>query len=171
MKKLLYILLSLFFVVCICACEKAEYVEGEERQEQNNEEDYVQDDEDYDEGDFPLGSVVDVMTFKTNAIYTQVWVQGYIVGAATGAKNKVRYEFEPGFSYDTAILLSDNVDATSIDEAIPVCLTSCSKKLREQLNLVSHPENKGKRIAVFGFQDKYLKTMGIKKIDAYDFPL
>lgn len=180
MNKLIAVILPLLCIFAFASCEKAEFADSDdsERKEQIDEGDsgqaddgYESDDEEYDEGEFPVGSVVDVTTFKTHAIYTQVWVEGYIVGAATGAKNKMRYEFEPEFSYDTAILLSDNIDATSTDEAISVCLTSCSKKLRSMLNLVDHPENDGKRIAIFGFQDKYLKIMGIKHIDSYKFPL
>ena len=41
---------------------------------------------------------------------------------------------------------------------------------RSKLNLKDHPENKGQRIAVFGFQDRYLGLFGIKTIDAYEFP-
>lgn len=180
MKKLLVVIFPLLCMFAFVSCEKAEITENEDtgritdagdEDDAVEDDDYRADDEDYDEGEFPLGSVVDVTTFKTHAIYTQVWVEGYIVGAATGAKNRIRYEFGPEFSFDTAILLSDNVDAASVDEAISVCLTSCSKNLRARLNLVDHPENKGMRIAVFGFQEKYLKIMGVKHIDAYKFPL
>ena len=50
-----------------------------------------------------------------------------------------------------------------------VCLTSCSKKIREALNLKDHPENHGKVLSVFGFREVYLNLPGIKTIDAYDF--
>lgn len=159
------------------SCEKA-YI-GEEQEKENleytdndDENEYEQDIEHAgDDDEFKLGDIVNVNTFKNCAIYTQVWVEGYIVGAATGANQKYRYEFCPDFSFDTAILLADNIEANSIDEVISVCLTNCSKELRTKLNLRDHPENKGKRIAVFGFQDRYLKITGIKKIDAYKFPL
>ena len=46
---------------------------------------------------------------------------------------------------------------------------SCSKKIREELNLKEHPENCGKVLSVFGFRETYLAIPGIKKIDAYEF--
>ena len=60
--------------------------------------------------------------------------------------------------------------ADSEDEVISVCLTTCSESRRDTLNLVRHPENKGKRVAVFGVQETYLKLPGIKHIDALEFP-
>ena len=131
---------------------------------------WYDDDTPGENGDFALGDEVDVQTFKTSAIYTQVWVKGYIVGAATGANNRNRYEFGPEFTFDTAILLADTPDASDIDEVISVCLTGGSESRRSKLNLKDHPENKGQRIAVFGFQDRYLGLFGIKTIDAYEFP-
>lgn len=175
MKKFFAFTFSMIAICMFFSCEKA-YIEDEPEKEKEEyidyDDEYGQDVEHADDGDsFKLGDVVDVNTFKNNAIYTQVWVKGYIVGAATGANQNYRYEFEPDFSFDTAILLADSVEADSVDQVISVCLTNCSKDLREKLNLRDHPENKGERIAVFGFQDKYLKIMGIKKIDAYKFPL
>ena len=61
-------------------------------------------------------------------------------------------------------------DADSEDEVISVCLTTCSESRRDTLNLVRHPENKGKRVAVFGVQETYLKLPGIRHIDALEFP-
>lgn len=179
MKKFFTFTLSLLAVFMLCSCEKA-YIGSEPEKEEEEHVGNDDDDEWYEEdvehagegdGEFNLGDVVDVNTFKSCAIYTQVWVEGYIVGAATGANQNYRYEFGPDFSFDTAILLADSTEADDISEVISVCLTNCSKDLRAKVNLRDHPENKGKRIAVFGFQDKYLKITGIKKIDAYKFPL
>lgn len=170
MKNLkLSVLLSVFLFV-FGACDKPYGDEGEENIELPDKNDGTEDDGGAEDGDISLGDVVDVSTFLNTPIYAQVWVKGYIVGSATGANGKTRYDFEPPFSYDTAILLADKEDADSETEVMSVCLTSCSKKIREKLNLADHPENKGKRLAVFGFQDVYLKIYGIKKIDAYEFP-
>ena len=178
----------MFFVLAahlLCSCEKV-YIGGEEEEDgkehvDGNDNDGDDDTPEWDfgdiehagggDGEFATGDIVDVYTFKNYAIYTQVWVKGYIVGAATGKNGKYRYEFGPEFSYDTAILLADTPDADSLDEVISVCLTNCSKYLRAKLNLYDHPENKGRRIALFGFQGTYLKIMGMKKIDSYEFPL
>ncbi len=175
MKKLITTALSILMAFGFCSCEKAEYIGGGDKGEGSEGDDsgwvdYGQgdDDEDYDYGDFPTGSTVDVTTFRHSAIYTQVWVKGYIVGAATGKNNKVKYEFGPEFTYDTAILLADNPDEDNIDNVISVCLKKGSR--RDLLNLKDNPGNKGKRVGVFGFQDIYLKIPGIKDIDALEFP-
>lgn len=171
----LFMLLPVFLFV-FGACDKPYGDEGDENielPEENNgaeDDDDAEDNDDAEDGGISLGDVVDVNTFLNTPIYAQVWVKGYIVGSATGANGKTRYDFEPPFSYDTAILLADTESADSETEVMSVCLTSCSKKIREKLNLADHPENKGKRLAVFGFQDVYLKIYGIKKIDAYEFP-
>lgn len=176
MKNLKLFMLLPVFLLVFGACDKPygdEDDENIELPEENNgaDDDNGADDEgDAEDGGISLGDVVDVNTFLNTPIYAQVWVKGYIVGSATGANGKTRYDFEPPFSYDTAILLADTESADSETEVMSVCLTSCSKKIREKLNLADHPENKGKRLAVFGFQDVYLKIYGIKKIDAYEFP-
>lgn len=177
MKKLISVVFMLALLSVFHGCEKAYEEESKDRTEQpgdsnvqpDDDEDDWNDDDDQDDGGISLGDEVDVATFCNTPIYTQVWVRGYIVGAATGANGKIRYEFEPPFSYDTAILMADSPTADDETEVMSVCLTSCTKVLREELNLVSHPENRGKRLRVFGFQETYLKLPGIKKIDAYDF--
>lgn len=176
MKNLKLFMLLPVFLFVFGACDKPYGDEGDENielPEENNgaeDDDDAEDNDDAEDGGISLGDVVDVSTFLNTPIYAQVWVKGYIVGSATGANGKTRYDFEPPFSYDTAILLADTESADSETEVMSVCLTSCSKKIREKLNLADHPENKGKRLAVFGFQDVYLKIYGIKKIDAYEFP-
>lgn len=176
MKNLKLFMLLPVFLFVFGACDKPYGDEGDENielPEENNgaeDDDDAENNDDAEDGGISLGDVVDVNTFLNTPIYAQVWVKGYIVGSATGANGKTRYDFEPPFSYDTAILLADTESADSETEVMSVCLTSCSKKIREKLNLADHPENKGKRLAVFGFQDVYLKIYGIKKIDAYEFP-
>lgn len=174
MKKLQLILFFIFAVFCFGACEKAEYGEEDEPEMTGGNDDgdnggWITTGGESGDGGFTLGSVVDVETFRNNIIYTQVWVEGYIVGAATGANNKVRYEFGPVFTFDTAILLADTPDASDVNETISVCLTKESATVRGELNLVDNPANKGRRIAVFGFQKKYLKIPGIADVDAYKF--
>lgn len=112
---------------------------------------------------------MNVETFISKPIVDQVWVKGYIVGSATGANGKKRYDFEPPFDHDTALLLADDPATADLSHVVSVCLTSCSKKIREELNLKEHPENRGKVLSVFGFRETYLAIPGIKKIDAYEF--
>lgn len=182
MKLLLMCILMTFAVAGFYSCEKP-YAGGEDDTAEtdglpDNEDDEDDDGDnggwiDGDDGneDLSYSDTVSVTTFRHSAIYTQVWVRGYIVGAATGRNNKIRYEFGPEFTYDTALLLADSPDSDDVDNMISVCLTTCASSLRDKLNLADHPENKGRRIAVFGFQDYYLKMMGVKQIDACDFPV
>ncbi len=185
MKKHLFIILSLFCLLTFCSCEKPYEEENEDNTETtdkpNNDDssgddddswggdDGGDDDDNPDDSGISLGDEVSVATFCNTPIYTQIWLKGYIVGAATGANGKMRYEFTSPFNYDTAILLADSPTADDNSEVASVCLNSCSKAIREELNLKAHPENKGKRLKVFGFQGTYLKLPGIKKIDAYEF--
>ena len=174
MKILRVSMFLLVAVLTLASCEKAYFDEDGEREETVEGDDnggWYDDDSPEGDGEFSIGDEVDVHTFKNNAIYTQVWVSGYIVGAATGANNRYRYEFGPEFTFDTAILLADTPEASSTDDVISVCLTGGSVNRRRKLNLKDHPENKGRRLAVFGFQDWYLGMFGIKTIDAYEFPV
>ena len=188
-------MLLLLAAVVFPACDKP-YIEYEEEENKDkvvvessdDKSDSVDGDADYDDeggvtdnggndnqdnegsGDeFDIGDVVDVETFISTPIVNQIWLKGYIVGAATGANGKKRYDFEAPYDYDTAILLADTPDEADLEHVASVCLTSCSKKIREALNLKDHPENRGKVLSVFGFREVYLNLPGIKKIDAYDF--
>lgn len=195
MKKYKFIMLLLLAAVVFPACDKP-YIEYEEEENKDkvvvessdDKSDSVDGDADYDDeggvtdnggndnqdnegsGDeFDIGDVVDVETFISTPIVNQIWLKGYIVGAATGANGKKRYDFDAPYEYDTAILLADTPDEADLEHVASVCLTSCSKKIREALNLKDHPENRGKVLSVFGFREVYLNLPGIKKIDAYDF--
>lgn len=195
MKKYKFIVLLLLAAAVFPACDKP-YIEYEEEENKDkvvveisdDKSDSVDGDADYDDeggvtdnggndsqdndssGDeFNIGDVVDVETFISTPIVNQIWLKGYIVGAATGANGKKRYDFDAPYEYDTAILLADTPDEADLEHVASVCLTSCSKKIREALNLKDHPENRGKTLSVFGFREVYLNLPGIKKIDAYDF--
>ena len=179
MKKMIFMLVSLFVVFTFPACDKP-YDDSEENVEDDTEVvGGLDNDNGSNSGDgggecdddtgISFGDVVDVETFISTPIVTQVWVKGYIVGSATGANGKKRYDFEPPFEHDTALLLADSPATADLSHVVSVCLTSCSKKIREELNLKEHPENRGKVLSVFGFRETYLAIPGIKKIDAYEF--
>lgn len=170
MEKIKFIMLLLVALFATVSCEKPFSDDEEESTEKKeNVEEEEKDDEVPDDGEISLGDVVDVATFCNVPIYPQIWLKGYVVGAATGANGKVRYEFEPPFHYDTAILLADTPVADSNTEVASVCLTNETKSRRKELNLVDSPHNYGRIIYVFGFQETYLRINGIKKIDAFRF--
>ena len=171
MKRLLITAAMLAAAIAFGSCEKAEIEKEKEPAGQTDDPSggWLEEVGGEEDDGFETGSVVDVATFRNNDIGRQVWVKGYIVGAATGANNRVRYELEPPFTYDTAILLADDPAETSVDKMISVRLVQGER--RELLNLADHPENRGERIAVFGLRETYLKMPGIQDIDAYKFPL
>lgn len=88
-------------------------------------------------------------------------VKGYIVAAVKGNKENISFDY-PGFNnYNTAIVLADKpydsnktVDAqfpTGYQELLIVYLSdSKPAKLKDELNLVSHPENQNKFVQVTG---------------------
>lgn len=178
MKRLRIITLTMLLSITFCACDKP-FSEDEEVEETttntDNEDNTTGEygngkDSESDDSGIQVGDTLNVTTFISTPIYNvQVWLKGYIVGCATGAGGSKTYETSAPFSYDTALLVADDPNETDIDKMASICLTS-KKKLREKANLKDNPQNKGKRIAVFGFQATYLKLFGIKQIDAYEFP-
>lgn len=177
MRSISVMMIFLAAAIAFAACEKP-YTDGEEeRTEHIGDGDgggdgwIIDDGSGEDDGSgIGLGDTVSVKTFLEMPIQRQVWVKGYIVGAATGAGGNYRYVFKKPFAYDTAILIAGSPDEDRTDSVASVCLTSCSKNIRELLNLKDNPGNKGKKVALFGMQETYLRLTGIKKIDAYEFP-
>lgn len=178
MKNLFFFAVVSVMSFILLSCDKTYYIygDGKDDTEQTDNPDNSQGSGGDDKGqtgggEFATGDYVDVKTFCNKSISVQIWVRGYIVGAATGANGSIRYEYEPPFSYDTALLLADTPSPSETDDIMSVCLTSGSKSLREKLNLAARPENKGQLIEVFGYRERYLDVPGIKHIDGYTFPV
>lgn len=115
--------------------------------------------DDVDEGD-----MLTVEQFMTQTLTGQTWVVGYVVGACSKTINNA--DFEPPFEYPQAILLADHPGETNKEKVITIGLPS-GYKVRKELNLVDHPENYGKRVAIYGEQTTYLKVIGIKKPEGW----
>ncbi len=98
---------------------------------------------------------------------TIVCLKGYIVGCVEGTALSLS-NFEPPFLQESNILLADDKEETDVQNCLPVRLYNGSA-YRENLNLVSHPENKGKLLMIQGKLEKYFSTCGIKTIKAYQF--
>ena len=91
-------------------------------------------------------------------------VKGYIVGAM----NSTSYVPEFGATtVKTNILLSDDPDEDAIENCIIVQLPSGS--IRNELNLVDHPEYFQKEIKITGSIEKYFQQAGLKSPTAYEF--
>ncbi len=100
-----------------------------------------------------------------------VWVKGYIVGQVAGTSVNADSQFGPDFSgavYDdgtvskfgTNLLIAATPEETSTSACLVIQLPS--GVLREQLNLVQHPENDGKAVALKGQLIKYFGVAGMK---------
>lgn len=98
---------------------------------------------------------------------TIVCLKGYFVGCVEGTALS-KSNFEPPFLQDSNILLADDKEETDVQSCLPVRLYNGSA-YRDTLNLVSHPENKGKLLMIQGKLEKYFSTCGIKTIKAYQF--
>lgn len=91
-------------------------------------------------------------------------VKGYIVGAM----NSTGYVPEFGATtVNTNLLLSDDPDEDAIENCIIVQLPSGS--IRNELNLVDHPEYFQKEIKITGSIEKYFQQAGLKSPTAYEF--
>lgn len=103
---------------------------------------------------------------------SEVWVKGYIVGQIAGTSINADSQFGPDFSgavYDdgsvskvgTNLLIAATAEETSASACLVVQLPS--GVLREELNLVQHPENDGKEVALKGKLIKYFSVAGMKE--------
>lgn len=107
-------------------------------------------------------------------------VKGYIVAAVKGKKENISFDY-PGFNnYSTAIVLADKpFDSNKTAEAqfptgyqeLLIVYLSDSKpaKLKDELNLVSHPENQNKFIQVTGRKGFALGIKLLLDINDYEW--
>lgn len=96
---------------------------------------------------------------KGNFGNNEVWVHGYIVGACK--RNIKQAEWEPPFTYDSAILLADAPEESDAENVISIQMVN--KQMKEDIALAANPQNYGRHIAFFGIKQKYLGIPGMKK--------
>ena len=99
-----------------------------------------------------------------------ICVKGYLVASTQRSiKNAV---FENPFSGSSAIVLADKkVEENTVyylDELFPVCLTDCSKSIRNALNLEDNPDNHNHLIYIYGIREKYMSMPGMKKVTDFE---
>lgn len=138
--------------------------------DKNTEEGDIVDGNDPDKGDSEIGTgdVISVTDFINKSLSGGVWVEGYIVGSCT--RNISNADFTAPFSGASALLLADDPEETNTANVIAIELKSGSN-IRKTANLEDHPENKGKRLKVFGYRENYLGIIGIKNISSNMFEL
>lgn len=96
------------------------------------------------------------------------WVECYIVGWISGQAYETGCKFTlEGEIAKTNLLVSDNPNATTPAECIPVQLPNTA--VRTALNLVDNPSNHGKKIKLYGSIEKYFGVAGLKVVTEYEF--
>ena len=92
-----------------------------------------------------------------------VWVRGYIVG---GDLTSASGSFEGPFTSRTNLILGPKSSTTNRSSCIAVQLSS--GKVRDNLNLVDHPELLGKKVCLKGdIVDSYFGLVGLKEVGDY----
>lgn len=92
------------------------------------------------------------------------WVQGYIVGTIDVGDQNVP-NFSGPFITNTNLLIAASADETNLANCMPVQLPSGT--IRDALNLVSKPGNKGKQVKVLGTLETYFSQPGVKNLTGY----
>lgn len=110
-----------------------------------------------------IENAMSVMEARKRSGENDVWVQGYIVGVATGSG---RISFDPPFEKETNIVLG--LRSSTDDKNYCLTVELRSGPLREQLNLVSNPELLGRRIYIKGdLVSAYYGIPGLKNASEY----
>lgn len=94
------------------------------------------------------------------------WVVGYIVGGVDGMSISENAVFSASTATASNLLISDNPNATSVSECIPVQLPAGA--VRTALNLVDNPGNLGKKVKLNGSIEKYFGVAGFKTVTEYE---
>ncbi len=93
------------------------------------------------------------------------WVHGYIVGAVksglTSVSSNADINWSAPFDLATNVVISDDVTCHEISQCIIVNLPA-GKPLRAEVNLMDHPDNLGKHLAVLGKLRKYFNQAGLR---------
>ncbi len=133
-----------------------------------------------DDNDQQTNGVMTVAEAIAAPEQSNMTVKGYIVAAVKGKKENISFDY-PGFNnYSTAIVLADKpYDSNKTAEAqfptgyqeLLIVYLSESKpaKLKDELNLVSHPENQNKFVQVTGRKGFALGIKLLLDINDYEW--
>lgn len=102
---------------------------------------------------------------KDNALESDVWTHGYIVGWIDGMTYSSGCRFNATATSKTNLLLADTPTETDPAKCIPIALPN--NNLRTELNLQEHPENYGKVLSYKGDIIKYFGVPGLKNGSDY----
>ena len=93
------------------------------------------------------------------------WVHGFIVGAvksgSTSVSSNADINWSAPFDLATNVVIADDVTCHEISQCIIVNLPA-GKPLRVEVNLMDHPDNLGKHLAVLGKLRRYFAQAGLR---------
>lgn len=101
---------------------------------------------------------------KETPLETGKWVKGYIVGVFNFDNKDNQWEFSGTVTVNSNVIMADSPDVTSANQIIAVKL---SGDVRDALNLVAHPDNYKKQVAVYGDVQKYCGKPGMQNVTQY----
>ncbi len=107
---------------------------------------------------------LDVTEAQSELGATDVWVYGYIVGCFLSSRSELTSE--PPFDKDTNLGIAGRASVTEKESCLAVELKK--GEMREILNLVDNPENKGRKLFIKGDIEEYYGTIGVKNITDYE---
>lgn len=104
----------------------------------------------------------------TDAVATDVWVEGYIVGSIpTTGTVSIRYtEFGVANAAQTNLVMAALANCTDYNDCIAVQLSAGA--IRSALNLSDNPNNYGADVLICGSVMKYCGAPGLKSLSDYE---
>ena len=127
------------------------------------------------EGDGSENNPYNVSAAMANQNNAQAWVKGYIVGQVAGSSIGEESQFDAPFTgavYDDGTVATAGTNiliaATATENNPSACFVVQLPKgaVRDALELLAHPENDGKEVAVYGKLTKYFGVAGMKETAA-----
>ena len=116
------------------------------------------------EGGASAANALSVAEAKKNAGMTEVWVYGYIVG---GDLSSSRCSFKAPFSSKTNLAIATKASCT--DKASCLSVQLAKGNIRDEINLVDHPQYVGRQIFLKGdIVSSYYGITGIQSLTEYE---
>lgn len=124
--------------------------------------------------DKPVSAYQAVLGYTTGNTDDELWVCGYIVGwidtdaNATHTLDAVSARFTTPATVDSNMLIAMSPDETDWTKCASVQLPSGN--VRNNLNLVTHPENLGKQVTIKGTTgSKYCGAYGVRSVSMFNW--
>lgn len=105
-------------------------------------------------------TVNDILCMEPYSEGEDCWVIGYVVGATYRSMSNA--EFSPFTTYNTNILLSDNLLCTDVDECIPVELKTAKQK--EAYSIPANQLHIGRYLLINATLSTYFHVKGLRDI-------